>query len=144
MNTQKKILLITVIVLAAAVIGWIVYDSRRKKAATPAASNGAGDTAVDPNPLSTLSALAGKMFSNCPSDSFPLKKGSCGKRVEQMQVWLLKKKGASFSTWGIDGKWGDETDAIVKKFILKNEPYSISEDYFTKTGMAAMQTSHYK
>jgi hypothetical protein len=84
-----------------------------------------------------------KPFTNCPNDTFPLKYGKCGKRVEQFQMYLIREFGAKFSQYGVDGKWGDETETLANKYIIKNAPFTISEDYFNKTGMGAYKTLKY-
>lgn len=56
-------------------------------------------------------------------DSFPLKHGSCGNKVTALQKILhvlgadLGKTGSKGD--GVDGKYGDKTEAAVKKFIGK-------------------------
>jgi hypothetical protein len=144
--TQKKILIALLVLTIIGIIIWFVLDNKKKKlAAANAANSGATSAATMPAPESPslLSQITEKLFSNCPNDSFPLKKGSCGKRVEQLQQYLIKQFGAKFSLYGVDGKWGDETDAIIRKYILKNDPYSISEEYFNKTGMGSLKTTIY-
>jgi len=47
---------------------------------------------------------------------FPLKKGSKGLEVKQLQAYLLTKFGAKF-VYGIDGDFGNETTSKVKKFL---------------------------
>lgn len=84
-----------------------------------------------------------KLFSDCPNDTFPLKYGKCGKKVEQFQMYLIKNFGAKFSQYGVDGKWGEETETMANKFITKNAPFTISEEYFTKTGMGFYTTIKY-
>lgn len=49
-------------------------------------------------------------------DSFPLKLGSRGPRVERLQVWLMR----NYGRWGkIDGIFGRETEAELKKRLNK-------------------------
>jgi hypothetical protein len=78
-----------------------------------------------------------------PNDSFPLKRGKRGKRVEQLQIWLLQNKGAQFPQFSIDGIWGAETEGNVKKFLNRD---NISEDYWNKTNppMSAIKTNIFK
>ena len=58
-------------------------------------------------------------------------------------MYLVREFGAKFPISGVDGKWGDETEAVANKFITKNAPFTISEDYFNKTGMGAYKTLKY-
>ena len=48
---------------------------------------------------------------------FPLKFGSRNDEVKKVQIWLLKNEGAQIK---VDGIWGKETDAAVKKFLKKD------------------------
>jgi hypothetical protein len=75
------------------------------------------------------------------TDAFPLKKGRKGKRVEQLQTYLLKTYGAQFTSYGIDGIWGDETESLVMKFLKKD---TVSEEYFYKVGMDKIVTTKFK
>jgi hypothetical protein len=135
--TRRQRLIVAVVVLAlVAAVAVFVY--RRRKAAQAAAS---APVAGEAKVLPLVAAPA--LFSDCPNDSFPLKFGKCGKRVEQFQLYLIKQFGAQFSTYGVDGKWGEETEMLAKRYILKNDPFTISEDYFNKTGMYAYHTIKY-
>jgi len=132
--------------IAAGVAYYFYQRNRKRKLAAASVSTGsmASPASSGEAPVIPLAvAPAAPLFSNCPDDSFPLKYGKCGKRVEQFQLYLIKNYGAQFSTYGVDGKWGDETDMLAKRYILKNEPFSISEDYFNKTGMYAYNTIKY-
>jgi len=73
--------------------------------------------------------------------TFPLKKGSQGKEVEQLQMYLLRTYGAQFPMFGVDGKWGDETDSAVKKFLLKD---NVSKDSYDKWNLASFVTTKFK
>jgi hypothetical protein len=73
-------------------------------------------------------------------DPFPLKKGSRGKEVEQLQMYLLKEYGASFPMFGVDGIWGDETDANVKKFLNRD---NISKEVYQKWNLSQFKTSKF-
>lgn len=75
------------------------------------------------------------------NDSFPLKKGKYGKRVEQLQMWLLKNHGSQFPKFGIDGKFGDETLSELQKATKRD---NVSEEYFNKAGMGNIKTTIYK
>jgi len=73
--------------------------------------------------------------------AFPLKMGSEGKEVEQLQMYLLRTYGAQFPMFGVDGKWGDETDSAVKKFLLKD---NVSKDSYDKWNLASFVTTKFK
>lgn len=63
------------------------------------------------------------------TDTFPLKKGKRGKRVEQLQMYLIRKYGASFPQFGVDGIWGNETEMMVQKHLKRD---NVSEDLWSK------------
>jgi hypothetical protein len=134
-NNKKAIIAILVILVLLAIAYW--YFVIRKKQIAEVETEEAAS--LEPaKPMDEV--LAAADFTNC-TDSFPLKLGKCGKRVEQLQMWLLKQYGAQFTTYGIDGKWGEETDHLVRKHLLKD---SVSEDYFYKVGAAQFITVRYK
>jgi hypothetical protein len=74
------------------------------------------------------------------NDSFPLKRGKRGKRVEQLQMYLVRKYGASFPQWGVDGIWGDETEGNVQKFLKRD---NVSQDFFNKLNVDGVLISSY-
>jgi hypothetical protein len=133
---KKQWFIAGAILLLLLAVGIYFYLDYRKKKKAHASTE--GDASVIP-----LIPDNANLFKDCPNDSFPLKYGKCGKRIEQFQMYLLKQYGAQFSAYGIDGKWGDETEVLANKFITKNAPFSISEDYFNKTGMGGYKTVKY-
>lgn len=139
--TRKQLIILAAVLIGiAAGIAYFLYErSRKRKLAAMASTTTDGEAKVIQMPAPPPAPL----FANCPDDSFPLKYGKCGRRVEQFQLYLLKTYGAQFSTYGLDGKWGDETEMLAKRYILKNEPFSISEDYFNKLGMFNYHTVKY-
>jgi hypothetical protein len=138
--STKQLIIGAVIVLVLFSIGiYLYWEYKKKKQAVQASQTGEAPVI----PLIPDNAPAVPLFSDCPNDSFPLKFGKCGKRVEQFQMYLVREYGAKFSTYGVDGKWGDETELLANKFIIKNAPFTISEDYFNKTGMGAYKTLKY-
>ena len=76
------------------------------------------------------------------NDTFPLKKGKRGKRVEQLQIWLVQKYGAKFPQFGVDGIWGNETEEAVTKHLKRD---NISQDYWNKMeGITNIITNQFK
>jgi peptidoglycan hydrolase-like protein with peptidoglycan-binding domain len=62
------------------------------------------------------------------NDSFPLKRGSKGNRVTQLQNALVKKYGASIlPKYGVDGMFGKEVEAALVRAKL---PTSINESTY--------------
>lgn len=113
----KKIIIISVIVIAVLVV---IFFFIKRKAKTQAAV----------------------VADNINTTVFPLKKGSKGTEVKQMQTYIQNQYGTSkapekpnvFPLYGIDGDWGDETDAAVQKYLKRS---SVSLDFYTKTDMAS-------
>jgi hypothetical protein len=77
-----------------------------------------------------------------PNDTFPLKKGKRGKRVEQLQTWLVQKYGAKFPQYGVDGIWGNETEEAVNKHLKRD---NVSQEYWNKMeGVTNIVTNNFK
>ena len=77
-----------------------------------------------------------------PNDTFPLKKGKRGKRVEQLQIWLVQKYGAKFPQYGVDGIWGNETEEAVNKHLKRD---NVSQEYWNKMeGVTNIVTNNFK
>jgi len=72
------------------------------------------------------------------SDEFPLRLGSVGKRVEQLQMFLLKR-------WGwqgkIDGKFGEQTQKAVEKYLQLSE---ITENIYNAYNLGIIKTLIFK
>lgn len=78
----------------------------------------------------TSSASSGGGSPRPTSSGFPLKKGSRGQLVRNLQAALVKKYGASIlPKWGIDGQWGSEVTAAL---VSKGFPTVIDADEFTR------------
>ena len=56
---------------------------------------------------------------------YPLKRGSRGKAVEQLQLALGGKK--NLPKFGVDGKFGSETEVAVQKYLGKKRVDSFDE-----------------
>lgn len=63
------------------------------------------------------------------ADEFPLRLGSEGKRVERLQVWLMRNYGW---TGKISGVFDEKTEALVKRFLRKT---MLDEDTYYKMKM---------
>ena len=63
------------------------------------------------------------------ADEFPLRLGSEGKRVERLQVWLMRNYGW---TGKISGVFDEKTEALVKRFLKKT---MLDEDTYYKMKM---------
>jgi glucose uptake protein GlcU len=72
------------------------------------------------------------------SDEFPLRLGSKGKRVEQLQAFLVKKYGANVIANGI---WDEKTQQAVEKHLKQKE---ISELVFNAYNLGIIKTNFFK
>ncbi len=79
-----------------------------------------------------------KLRADEEKSTFPLRLGSEGKEVEQLQRFLAKRYGAKFPEYGFDGKFGEpETLPNVKKHLGREE---VSEEMFKTNRMADFST----
>ncbi|GAL83417.1 hypothetical protein MYP_644 [Sporocytophaga myxococcoides] len=77
---------------------------------------------------------------NVNDDSFPLKIGKRGKRVEQVQIWL-KKMDSSLFPAGINGVFDQETENAL---LLHKKRTNISETFWNKISIGHFQTTIFK
>lgn len=94
---------------------------------------------VDPTTLQQTSAV--ELFSDCPNEEFPLKYGSCGPKVIQLQTYMLQQYGAftsQNSEYGVDGKFGTETE---KTLLLHLKRDNISQDYWDRANIGSYSTT---
>lgn len=110
--SSSKVFLGTFLVLAVAGGGYLVYDRmRRKQTLIDSASE--PDTIV--NTALPVQATSSKVSAS-KNDSFPLKRGSRGARVRQLQQALVDRHGIDMSSYGgVDGQFGPGTaSALIK------------------------------
>jgi len=88
--------------------GYLLYDRIRRKKSTGSTGNETADTILSYDSTATATPKASRVKGN---DEFPLKKGSRGTRVTQLQQALIKK-GAT--TLKADGKFGTATASALK------------------------------
>lgn len=110
--SSSKVFLGTFLVLAVAGGGYLVYDRMRRKQ-TLIESGGEPDTIINtalPAKGSSAKVSASK------NESFPLKRGSRGARVRQLQQALAERHGIDMSSYGgVDGQFGPGTaSALIK------------------------------
>ena len=118
-QNKRKIILIGLSVLGTGVagfLGWNYWKNKNK-------ANQEEDTGSFTESPSVNTAPA-------KNDSFPLKRGSKGNRVTQLQNALVKKYGASIlPKYGVDGMFGKEVEAAL---VRAKMPTSINETNYTK------------
>lgn len=134
MEKKTKYILIGLGVVAVGTGAYVYYQIQKKKRenATKEFENAINTNSVT-LPTNTPSYTPSKpkpSSSSSGSSGFPLKKGSRGTLVTNLQNALIKKYGAAIlPKYGADGGFGSETyNALVSKGL----PTVIDEDAFTK------------
>lgn len=139
-NKKGKYILIGLGVIALAGTAAFFYHQHRKKQNNLFAEDLISpDNSFEP-PVVSIPAKSSSGSSGSSSD-FPLKKGSRGPLVKNIQKALIARYGKSIlPKFGADGHWGSEMQAALKK---KGLPTIISESLFNKvlTSGAASQLS---
>ncbi len=126
MKVTRKQVIIGVLIIAVAVTAFFIIRKKIKdKKEEEALKN---QTSTDPA-VNPVAPIAGAPNPTRSTSVFPLKKGSKGTEVRQLQMYLLKEYGFPGA---IDGDYGPQTDAFIVKYLMRN---SISEDFFKKSGM---------
>ena len=129
-STGKKIILISFGVLVIGTASYFGYEHWKKKKEEKASAD---DDGSDNTPDVNLTPPSKSAFSIPPAvamrnDDFPLKKGSKGAKVKQLQQALIAKLGAgSLGKSGADGDFGSKTEAGL---IKAGYPTSIDESTF--------------
>ncbi len=120
----KKILLIGLSLAATGTLGYFGYEWYKKRKAKNAEED-TQDIALSPPSQGAFSVPSAPSVRN---DEFPLKKGSKGTRVKQLQEALIEKHGkAILPKYGADGDFGSEMVAALTKL---NYPSSIDQNIF--------------
>ena len=118
-HNKRKTILIGLGVLGTGVagfLGWNYWKNKKK-------ANQEEDTTSFTDSSSANTAPA-------RNDDFPLKRGSKGNRVTQLQNALVKKYGASIlPKYGVDGMFGKEVETALARAKM---PTSINESNYTK------------
>lgn len=114
-------------IFALTLAGYLIYRRAKKKAQ----ETGTGEVSGG-----GTSGKGTNIFSN-----FPIKKGSSGNMVKQLQQALVNQ-GAKLPKYGVDGKFGSETEAALKSlYKITSVTDQTTFDYITKTGNKAKSTS---
>jgi peptidoglycan hydrolase-like protein with peptidoglycan-binding domain len=126
-STGKKIILISLGVLAVGTASYFGYAYRKKKKEEQAAAD-AADNGADSDTAAPSKKPAGAPAASARNDDFPLKSGSKGGRVKQVQQVLLAKLGPGvLGRAGADGDFGSKTEAAL---IQAGYPTSLDEATF--------------
>lgn len=127
MEKKTKYILVGLGVVAVGTGAYFYFQQQKKKRNQTSDFTEAITTNSLPLPAPTTSSSSSSGSSN---SGFPLKKGSRGTLVTNLQNALIKKYGASIlPRYGADGGFGSET---VSALISKGLPTTISSDVFTQ------------
>lgn len=113
MNNFLKYSLIALPVLVG---GYIVYRQLKPK------KDKAEETPTPtptPTPTTTITPSGGGSSTFQVRDSFPLKKGSRGSKVKELQGYILKIDKNALPRFGADGNFGNETEGALQKLFGK-------------------------
>lgn len=134
MEKKTKYILIGLGVVAVAGAGTYFYMQQQKKNKNAAREFTEAVTNNIPLPAQATSNNSGSSSSSS-GGGFPLKKGSKGTLVSNLQNALIKKYGASIlPKYGADGGFGSET---VNALTAKGLPTTIDSDTFTQIVLSA-------
>lgn len=121
---EKKTKILIGLFIAAILIGlYLWWDKRNKRL-----EEGKAKDVVTPENIDTI-LKKDEAIKAAATSKFPLKMGSRSDEVKKLQIWMLKNEGFRGK---IDGIWGPETDAAVKKFMKVSE---ISEEKYKSLGI---------
>lgn len=125
-QNKRKVILIGLGVLGTGVagfFGWHYWRNRKK-------ANQEDDSTAITNSSNAMTTTTNTNTSSARNDEFPLKKGSKGNRVTQLQNAIVKKFGASaLPKYGVDGMFGNEVAAAL---VRAKMPTTIDQATYTK------------
>jgi hypothetical protein len=105
-------------IFAVTLAAYLIYQRAKKKAGEKKAESTSGG--------GSTTSKSGNIFSN-----FPLKKGSSGNLVKQLQQALIAQ-GGKLPKYGADGKFGSETEAALKSLYKVTVVDETTFNYITK------------
>lgn len=112
----KKI--ITVLVIVAIIAIGLYFVFRKPKAAITTGAGSVTSAGTDPNAIDATIV-------------FPLKSGSTGKGVKQVQAYLNSKYNAGLT---VDGIWGPKTNAAANTYLNRD---NVSSDVYVKWNLSS-------
>ena len=123
---KKKIIIAIVLVILAVAIYLIVEKPWKKDDPFKSLGEGGKDKGLTKKTDAELLAEV-----EADNTSFPLKMGSTGLRVQQLQQYLINN-GQTLPKFGVDGKWFAETEAAVVQGFGENE---VTKEQFIENKM---------
>ncbi len=136
MEKKTKYILLGLGVVALGTGAYVYYLQKKKKQQ----NNRDFTQAITSNSIPALPSPSSSSSSSAPARrSFPLKRGSKGSLVKNLQQALIKKYGASIlPKYGADGGFGSETQNAL---LSKGLPTSIDSDTYTQIIISSGGTS---
>jgi hypothetical protein len=130
--TRKDALWIAFGGLSALGLGYLVYWLNKRPGGVPAAIKSAAS--------SVTKTISGKTTSVCQTQdaSFPLKRGSCGRQVVALQLFLNKSN--SNNKLNADGNFGPITEAAWKN---EQAPFASFKTMFPEAVEGQVSKSYY-
>lgn len=110
---MNKALKWTLIALPLLVGGFIVYKKLRKD------TKGDEQPKETPTPKETPKEQPKETTTTSSNVGFPIKKGSKGAKVKELQNLLLRKDPKALPRFGADGDFGSETEGALKRLFNK-------------------------
>lgn len=123
---KKKIIIAIVVILLGVTIWAIVTKPWKTDDPFKSLDDEAKDKGLDKK---TDAELLQEVEAD--NTSFPLKMGSTGLRVQQLQQYIINN-GQTLPEYGVDGKWFAETEAAVVQGFGENE---VTKEQFIENKM---------
>lgn len=111
MNKKTKTILLIAIPIVTGGLVYYFYTRQNKKGMTKLPGDTTPDSAVKPNKTGGVTPVVQQYF--------PLRKGSRGEKVKELQRALLAVDPKSLPKYGVDGDFGSETESAVQKYLGK-------------------------
>ena len=104
------------LIAAPILIGGIIVYKKLKKDDKPSIGGKKSDTDVNKT-TPAIEIKTPPVPKPKESSGFPLKKGSKGAKVKELQIYLLRIDAKSLPKFGADGDFGSETESALKKIM---------------------------
>ena len=141
-NRSRKIFIITTGLILTTGAGIILYKIIKNKKTAAAKKKAFEDDLKNAKSNSVNNSISNnkKVIAAVRNDEFPLRKGSKGERVKQLQAALINSYGKSIlPKFGADGDFGTETEAALSKI---SKPTVVNEEEFNKIVKPATESPY--
>ena len=119
---NKTWLIVLFVVLFLVAIAIVVYVIKPKASAN-----------TPPNPNINTNTPPGYDPNTGAPSGFPLKKGSENSYVAKLQQYMLTRDAGCLPVYGVDGKWGSETEACANKTLGLDV---VNYDFYKSLGLS--------